>query len=73
MTNMILEGIEKNYNWGNQIIVSCDLSLYPSLYLLINGYWVEIHPETFITSFDKNYSETNDIATGCYLSIKPGD
>jgi hypothetical protein len=36
----------------------------------MNGYWVEIHPETFIIPFNKWNKEGTETTSGCYLGIK---
>lgn len=44
---MILKGKKFVYDpTSGYYYTSCDASIYPSLFLLIDSYWVEIPPET---------------------------
>jgi hypothetical protein len=54
----------------NYIDVPCDTTLYPSLYLMIDNYWVEIHPETYVIPYSRWNSDGTTTKTGCYLGIR---
>lgn len=47
LTSELLKGI-KSAESGGSIYVSCDPSIYNSVYFLIGGYWIEIPPTSFL-------------------------
>ena len=60
VVSLILRG-KRYLRLGGIYLIPCDMSLYQSLFLLIDGYWFEIPPETYVLEIEE--------LGGCILGI----
>ncbi len=51
MIKKILKGTGFNFKLMGNYFVNCDTSKYESAYFLVDGYWLEIPPQTYISDF----------------------
>jgi cathepsin D len=56
----------KHFTWFGTTYLSCNTDLYMSLFILIDGYYFEIHPTTFILP----YKTTTSGKYSCKLGLK---
>ena len=62
-----LPGFQNDF--GFQETVSCDRSLFPSLFVAIQEKWVEIPPEYYVKEFSRT-TYNGKTESGCYLMLK---